>query len=36
LARHPLDPSLTIDPGSEVVVADIERGLLVVFPTDSP
>jgi len=32
----PLDPSLTIDPGSEVVVADIERGLLVVFPTDSP
>jgi len=30
----PLDPAQRIDPGVSVVVADIERGLLVVFPTD--
>lgn len=29
----PLDPSATIDKGTDVVVADIERGLLVVFPS---
>ena len=31
----PLDPSAIIEPGTSVVVADIERGLLVVFPTDT-
>jgi membrane-bound ClpP family serine protease len=30
----PLDPSTPIEPGSSVVVADIERGLLVVYPID--
>ncbi len=29
----PLDPSASIETGTDVVVADIERGLLVVFPT---
>jgi membrane protein implicated in regulation of membrane protease activity len=28
----PLDPSATIAAGTDVIVADIERGLLVVFP----
>jgi membrane protein implicated in regulation of membrane protease activity len=28
----PLDPSATIEAGTDVVVADIERGTLVVFP----
>lgn len=28
----PLDPSSTIEPGTSVVVADVERGLLVVYP----
>lgn len=28
----PLDPSQTIESGTDVIVADIERGLLVVFP----
>jgi len=28
----PLDPSETIDSGTDVVVADIQRGLLVVYP----
>jgi membrane-bound ClpP family serine protease len=27
----PLDPSATIAKGADVIVADIERGLLVVF-----
>lgn len=27
----PLDPTERIDPGASVVVADIDRGLLVVF-----
>jgi membrane protein implicated in regulation of membrane protease activity len=31
----PLDPSETIAPGTDVIVADIERGLLVVFPAGS-
>ena len=31
----PLDPQDTIEPGSSVVVADVERGLLVVYSTDS-
>lgn len=31
----PLDPSSRIEPGARVVVADIDRGLLVVFPADS-
>ena len=31
----PLDPASKIEPGTNVVVADIERGLLVVFPTDT-
>jgi len=30
----PLDPEATIPVGTDVVVADIERGLLVVFPVD--
>lgn len=29
-----LDPSQSIEKGAKVVVADIERGLLVVYPTD--
>lgn len=28
----PLDPSASIGEGTSVVVADIERGLLVVYP----
>lgn len=28
----PLDPTETIEPGASVVVADIQRGLLVVYP----
>jgi membrane protein implicated in regulation of membrane protease activity len=28
----PLDPTETIEAGTDVVVADIERGTLVVFP----
>jgi len=32
----PLDPSATIAPGANVVVADIERGLLVVYEADIP
>ncbi len=30
----PLDQSSTIEPGTSVVVADIERGLLVVYAID--
>jgi len=30
----PLDPAATIPAGTSVVVADIDRGLLVVYPTD--
>ena len=30
----PLDPYETIGPGTNVVVADIERGLLVVYAAD--
>lgn len=30
----PLDPSQRIDLGTNVVVADIDRGLLVVYSTD--
>ncbi len=30
----PLDPSQRIETGTNVVVADIERGLLVVYPLD--
>ncbi len=30
----PLDPSQRIEAGTSVVVADIERGLLVVYPID--
>ena len=29
-----LFPGTTIDKGTTVVVADVERGLLVVYPTD--
>ncbi|HVB92922.1 MAG TPA: NfeD family protein [Acidimicrobiales bacterium] len=29
-----LFPNTTIDAGTTVVVADVERGLLVVYPTD--
>ncbi|HEY8081143.1 MAG TPA: NfeD family protein [Acidimicrobiales bacterium] len=29
----PLDPDLDIELGTDVVVADIDRGLLVVYPT---
>jgi membrane protein implicated in regulation of membrane protease activity len=31
----PLDPDSSITVGTEVVVADIERGLLVVYAPDS-
>jgi membrane protein implicated in regulation of membrane protease activity len=31
----PLDPDSTIAVGTEVVVADVERGLLVVYAPDS-
>lgn len=31
----PLDPSQRIEQGVAVVVADIERGLLVVYPIDT-
>jgi membrane protein implicated in regulation of membrane protease activity len=31
----PLDPDASIPIGTDVVVADVERGLLVVFPTES-
>jgi len=31
----PLDPDASIPIGTDVVVADVERGLLVVYPTDS-
>ena len=30
----PLDPEATIPAGTDVVVADIERGLLIVYPAD--
>ncbi len=30
----PLDPDETINPGTNVVVADIERGTLVVYASD--
>ncbi len=30
----PLDPAATIEPGATVVVAEAERGLLVVYPID--
>jgi membrane-bound ClpP family serine protease len=29
----PLDPSERIEAGTSVVVADVQRGLLVVYPT---
>jgi membrane protein implicated in regulation of membrane protease activity len=32
----PLEPDLTIEPGADVVVADIDRGLLVVYPISVP
>jgi membrane protein implicated in regulation of membrane protease activity len=31
----PLDPDTSIAVGTNVVVADVERGLLVVYATDS-
>ena len=31
----PLDPEETIPVGTNVVVADVERGLLVVYATDT-
>jgi membrane protein implicated in regulation of membrane protease activity len=31
----PLDPSGEIEPGTDVVVAGIERGLLIVYSVDS-
>lgn len=30
----PLDPNETIEPGANVVVADVQRGLLVVYIAD--
>jgi membrane protein implicated in regulation of membrane protease activity len=30
----PLDPDLVIEKGTDVVVADIDRGLLVVYPSN--
>lgn len=32
----PLDSSQEIQPGANVVVADVERGLLVVYAIDDP
>jgi membrane protein implicated in regulation of membrane protease activity len=32
----PLDPDETIAVGASVVVADVERGLLVVYAVESP
>ncbi len=32
----PLDPNEEIKPGTNVVVAGVERGLLIVYPTDTP
>jgi membrane-bound ClpP family serine protease len=32
----PLDPDEVIEPGASVVVADVERGLLVVYAADRP
>ena len=29
-------PGTTIDVGATVVVADVDRGLLVVYPTENP
>lgn len=31
----PLDPAQHIQAGTTVVVADVERGLLVVYPTET-
>jgi membrane protein implicated in regulation of membrane protease activity len=31
----PLDPDASIPVGTDVVVADVERGLLVVYATDT-
>lgn len=31
----PLDPNENIEPGASVVVADVERGLLVVYASDT-
>jgi membrane-bound ClpP family serine protease len=31
----PLDPNATIPRGTDVVVADVQRGLLVVYSTES-
>ncbi len=31
----PLDPNEMIEPGANVVVADVQRGLLVVYVADS-
>jgi membrane protein implicated in regulation of membrane protease activity len=31
----PLDPDASIAVGTSVVVADVERGLLVVYPVDT-
>ncbi len=31
----PLDPAQQLAPGVRVVVADVERGLLVVYPADN-
>lgn len=30
----PLDPDVAIEPGTDVVVADIDRGLLVVYAVE--
>ncbi len=32
----PLDPSEEIEPGISVVVAGVERGLLIVYPAGTP
>jgi membrane protein implicated in regulation of membrane protease activity len=31
----PLDPTQQLEPGTPVIVADVERGLLIVYPTET-
>ncbi|HEY5244355.1 MAG TPA: NfeD family protein [Acidimicrobiales bacterium] len=31
----PLDPTQQLEPGTPVIVADVERGLLIVYPAET-
>jgi membrane protein implicated in regulation of membrane protease activity len=31
----PLDPTQKLEPGTPVIVADVERGLLIVYPVET-